>query len=217
MRSALLSLFAFSSILAIACGGTTSQTGKDAGGGGDGSSPDTYTKLPSLDAACDGNASLTGRAIVSALKPKYTATYAPIMGGLDGGPTPLTLTISYTNGEVRCYPAWKSCDQCGAPDRPAYVEVIVSAHLTTGDGTFDEAFAPTLDSRFSFNGSVDVTSVKGAFKPAIAGTWDKHYVMFGGSLDNPTATTTGNASEQASSMGSGGVGMGVARGIGSWK
>jgi hypothetical protein len=198
-----------------ACGGSTAQNGKDASTGGDGSVVPTYTVLSSLDAPCDGNAKLTGRAIVDAVKAKYTATYTPIAS--DAGSTPLTLTFTYASGEARCYPLLKSCDMCGAPDRPAYVEVVFAAHLDTMDGTFNESFDAAMNSSFSFQGTVPVASVKGSFKPAIGGTWDRHDVSFSGQVSSSPLGTQGSASEQAATMGSNGVGMGQVKGVGNWK
>src|SRR5580692_5552528 len=95
-------VFLLASIALCSCGGTTlSSQGhdKDAGSSSDGpvahdAANDAHSKadaadltdggatiLPSLNASCNGDSSLTGQAVLDALLPEYSATYTPIGSG----------------------------------------------------------------------------------------------------------------------------------------
>src|SRR6185369_8036573 len=92
----------------------------DAGGNPDLAAPTEVKLLRSLDESCADDATLTGRAVLNDISPEYSANYTPAGGG---AALPLTIKLAYAGGEVRCHPAMISCDGCGAPDRPAYVEL----------------------------------------------------------------------------------------------
>jgi hypothetical protein len=176
--------------------------------------------LASLDDACDGNAALTGRAVVAALKAEYDATYTPIGGGTS---TPLVLKVSYTDGAITCHPAIHQAPGIGAPDTLAWLELTVAIELTTGDGTFAEKLPAQIARRYGnaleLSTRVPVEDVKGTFTPAIMAGFDKLSIGIFGNLQT-AGTTDGNVQqygEISKPPPPGQVNPGTTRGVGAWK
>jgi hypothetical protein len=223
----------------VACGGaTTSSTStssaQDGGAGinpppspgpnptpGPGPAPGpSVLTLASLDDACDGNAALTGRAIVAALKAEYDATYTPIGGGASA---PLVLKVSYTDGAITCHPAVHQAPGIGAPDVLAWLELTAAIELTTGDGTFAEKLPAQIARRYGnaleLSTRMPVESVKGTFTPAIMSGFDKLSIGIFGNLQ-PAGTTDGDVQqygEISKPPPPGQVNPGTTTGVGAWK
>lgn len=161
--------------------GSGGLPGQDAGpastailpeGGPDGGqdSPSSPPASFGLNQTCDGVAGLTGQALLDTLKPQYLAT----LTHSSGKSTQLTITPTYAGGQVTCHPAFHS--NGGAPDLPAYFDVVVQLDFVTADGVFRERFPTAVNnSIMNFGGSlgfyavVPTADLKGTFKPDLPG------------------------------------------------
>jgi len=85
--------------------------------------------LRSLTDVCAGYPELTGQHVLALLQPMYEATYTPQRGSASA----FSLAVSYEDGPITCWPYESAGDF-------ASVSLEVSAHLMTGDGTFDDTF-----------------------------------------------------------------------------
>src|SRR5438067_1729614 len=86
-------------LLLAACGGQPSSTAMGVAGV-DAAGADTV--LGSLSDTCEGDSALTGQQALTAMKPRYAATYTP---SYHGGPSSLTLDLAYQGGLIVCHPA----------------------------------------------------------------------------------------------------------------
>ena len=202
-------------LLVCACGGSTAETGSppsasnattDAGNAGNeldaGSSSTTgdnnegsnVTVLTSLDDHCPWSPDATGRSIVDHLKSPYTATYSPV----SGSPSALTITVSYADGGVRCHAPIVNTTG-GAPDEPAFLEVIVTLGLKTADGTFADTFPANLRGprggyeSLTIQAEVPTKSLTGTFTPLPMPGLETSLIVSGG-LDFD-GTTTGHVQQ----------------------
>jgi hypothetical protein len=144
--------------------------------------------LTSLTDVCAGYPELTGQRVLSLLQPVYEATYVPQSGSTSS----FSLAVSYDDGQITCWPYETEGDF-------ASVSLSVTAHATTGDGTFDDTFvgrawlskAAAEDGYDELNANVPVADLQGTFRP-IASGWSRHFVIFAGALF-PRAATAGSA------------------------
>jgi hypothetical protein len=142
-------------------------------------------ELSSLDEACEGL--LSGRDVLDSMNESYDAT---LTYNADGSTTGLALRFTYADGAIVCHPAVPAPPGSAAPDQPAYLEVEVSARVTTEDGSFIESGMTMLssgspDSPVDFNITFAVADLTGTYVPQLTDLTD-HAVWFAG-----TASLTG--------------------------
>lgn len=122
------------------------------------------------------SAVLTGRQLLSLVKPSYAGTFVPSASG--AASTPLEVTTSYSNGAVTCGPVQCSCDPPGpcSVDRCSAQSLSVAFDVTfhTSDGAFDESLAATATARqadgtVELSATLPVASLHGSYAPAVAG------------------------------------------------
>jgi len=174
----------------------------------DGAGTDPY-ELGALDESCEGI--LTGQDVLDAIEDGYTA---PFEYHDERPSTDLSLTFAYEDGRLVCHPAIPAPPGSRAPDQPTYLEVEVTAGISTADGAFDESTETLLSSYAPGSAAqlaarLDAEALGGTYEPQLADV-SEHTVTFGGQLMG--ASTSGNAVE-------GGMrssGMGETTGIGSW-
>lgn len=167
-------------------------------------------ELASLDESCEGI--VTGREILDAIAETYVATFEYI----DGSPsTQLTFTFTYDGGTLLCHPAVPAPPGSGAPDRPAYLDVSVTAGIATADGAFAEtttasltAYAPGTAVELATR--LDVDSLTGTYEPRLTEVTASHGINFGGQLEG--SSTSGTAIENGTRS----TGVGETIGVGSW-
>ena len=166
-------------------------------------------ELDSLDESCEGV--VTGRQILDAIEESYTAEFSYIDGTAG---TTLSLTFTYESGTLLCHPAIPAPPGSDAPDRPAFLDVEVTAGIATADGAFDETTTATLTAYapgapVELRAAPDADSLTGTFEPRLSAV-TSHVVTFGGQLVG--TTTSGSAIESGMRSSSGGETLGV----GSW-
>lgn len=155
-----------------------------------GPAPAGISVLASLDTACDGDASMTGRPVVDAIgATPYTGTYS---GANATAASALTLTVTYAGGAIRCHPAYHG-NTGGVPDTRAYVDVDLRLQLTTADGTFAETLVAAAELRgdavLFVTAPVTQAELKGTFAPTPMPGFDVLTLMISGTFGRNSATS----------------------------
>ena len=163
MRSFLL-------VLLLGCG-TSGSKGDGGLEGGAGAADGGRTfPLSSLDDVCDGNASLTGRAVLAKVSMPTKATLAYYMKGDAAAPMPTlyTLDVAYAGGTIICTTHGPPLGNEGPPVI-ASIQIAVVVGFKTEDGAFAETgFDGTLSSSGtspSLSASESLSSIKGTYTP----------------------------------------------------
>ena len=215
-----------------ACGGEISSQGTSSGetpasydgpdrnvpgptvsGGSSGSSSGgiSRTVLASLDDACAGNPTLTGRAALAELAAEYRPTFERIGAA---GTSPAKLVISYDGGAITCQ-SGTTGSTGGAPDMPPSIELAVSISLTTDDGALQETMGGALTRRIGAGLDFHGTMPAGAKVGTIALTPMDGFavsISVGGTIDATKQAATGTVMQQGAKSG-----VGQVRGLGMLK
>jgi len=162
--------------------------------------------LPTLDDTCDGT-ELTGRKVLALTQPQYS-TVLLIGEKLSGTISPLSITILYDAGKIRCTPHWNPPPGSAAPSLPAVVDVDVALTFTTEDGAFDEHFTTALSAsqgspEAAFQHSIPEAQLTGTFDPQLAGYEDVSVNLNGVFSGSTTSGNVGKGGREPGKVPSG--------------
>lgn len=143
-------------------------------------------EMASVDERCDGDGP-TGASILAATRPRYDGTFTVRETGAE---TPLTATVEYRGGPIRCEPAILAAPGMGMPDVPARVDVEVEIGFATADGQLAERLVTWLTGAASggvgFSRSIAEADLVGTFDPGLRGYEDVAVTIYG-TFDGGTA------------------------------